>query len=113
MSDILQYKVLSNKIEDALNEKIIGDVHVKYDFDPYLFGMAIMVVIDDPFNNIGFASPAPYYNNSSWHYRVKLDEYIVNCSIYDEEGTLKLLSEIVDDIVAEYKEHVYKIYFFD
>ena len=110
MSDILQYKALSNKIEEALNEKIIGNVHVEYTFDPSVFGTVIKVVaIDD-----SFEKQVPYYyNDSSWYYRVILDEYTVNCSIYDEEETLKLLSEIVDDIVTKYKEHVYKRYFFD
>lgn len=108
MNDILQYKSLSNKIEEALKEKVIGDVHVEYTFDPSVFGMVIKVAIDDPFKK-----QVPYYNDSSWYYRVTLDEYIINCSVYDEEGTLKFLSEIVDLIVTKYKEHVYKRYFFD
>lgn len=108
MSDILQYKALSNKIEEALKEKVIGDVNVEYTFDPSVFSMTIMVAIDDPTNR-----QAAYYKGPRWHYRVALDEYTVNCSIYDEEGTLKLLLEIVDDIVTKYKEHIYKRYFFD
>lgn len=108
MNDILQYKVLSNKIKEALNEKVIGDVHVEYTFEPSVFGMVIKIAIDDPFKK-----QVPYYNDSSWYYSVTLDEYTVNCSIYDEEGTLELLSEIVNGILTKYKEHVYKRYFFD
>lgn len=98
MSDILQYKAFSNKIEEALNEKVIGDVNVKYNFDPSAFGMTIMVAIDDPTKK-----QAAYYKDPRWHYRVTLDEHIIMDSF----------DEIVSDILDKYKEHVYKRYFFD
>lgn len=110
MSDILQYKALSNKIEEVLNEKVIGDVHVEYNFDPSAFDMVIMVVIDEPSKK---QFPIPYYRDPSWLYRVILDDFIIKNLFDDEEETSKLISEIVSNILGKYKEHVYKRYFFD
>lgn len=107
MSDILQYKALSNEIEEVLNEKVIGDVHVKYDFDPSAFGTSIMVAIDDPFKN-----QTPYHRDPEWYYRIALDEFVVK-NAFDEGETLKLISKIVSDVLDKYKEYVYKRYFFD
>lgn len=108
MSDILQYKALSNKIEEALNEKVIGDVNVEYYFDPSVFGMTIIVSIDDPSNK-----QTSYYKDLRWHYSVKLDDFIIKDLFDDEEKTSKLISKIVDNILGMYKEHIYKRYFFD
>ena len=108
MSDILQYKVFSNKIEEALNEKAIGDVHVEYNFDPSVFGAAIMVAIDDPTKNY-----TPYYKEYRWYYNIVLGEFIIKGLFDNEEETSRLISEIVSEILDKYKEHVYKRYFFD
>lgn len=108
MSDILEYKALSNKIKEALNEKVIGDVYVEYNFDPSAFGMVIMVAIDDPTKK-----QIAYYKDPRWHYRIKLDEFVIKNLFDDEEETLKSISEIVSDILDKYKEYVYKRYFFD
>lgn len=107
MSDILQYKALSNEIEEALNEKVIGDVHVTYDFEPSAFGMSIRVAIDDPLKN-----RTPYYRDPRWYYRIALDEFVLK-SAFDDGEALKLISKIVSDVLDKYKEHVYKRYFFD
>lgn len=112
MSDILQCKAFSNKIEDALNDKVIGDVHVEYNFDPSAFGMVIMVAIDDPSKNLG-AMQVPYYLDPKWHYRIILDDFIIKNLFDNEEETSKLISEVVDNVLDKYKEHVYKRYFFD
>ena len=109
MSDILQYKALSNKIEKALNEKVIGDVRVDYNFNPSIFSTAIIVSIDDPSKK-----QISYHNKDNrYYYRVKLDEFIVKDSFDNEEETSKLISEIVSDVLDKYKEYVYKKYFFD
>lgn len=108
MSDILQYKALSNKIEESINEKVIGDVYVEYNFDPSAFGMVIMVAIDDPSKK-----QIPYYRDPRWHYKVALDEFIIKNLFDNEEETSKLISEIVSTILDKYKEYVYKRYFFD
>ena len=109
MSDILQYKVLSNKIEEALNEKVIGDVHVEYNFNPSVFGMDIMVAIDDPANKY----TTYCWKESKWYYGVTLDEFIIKNLFDNEEETSKLISKVASDVLDKYKEHVYKRYFFD
>lgn len=106
MSDILQYKAFCNEIEDILNDKVIGDVHVEYNFDPSIFGTTIMVAIDDPSMKQTPKGPR------GWYYRVTLDEFILK-NAFDDGETSKLISEIVSDVLDKYKEHVYKIYFFD
>lgn len=112
MSDILQYKALSNKIEESLNEKVIGDVYVEFDFDPSVFCTAIKVAIDDPTKKY-----TSYFElrklDSRWYYRINLDEFIIKNLFDNEEETSKLISEIVSTILDKYKEHVYKRYFFD
>ena len=109
MNDILQYKALCNKIQKALNEKVIGDVYVDYNFNPSAFGTVIMVSIDDPSKK-----QISYYNKDSrWYYSVKLDDFIIKNLFDNEEETSKLISEIVSDVLDQYKEHVYKRYFFD
>lgn len=112
MSDILQRKALSNKIEEALNEKVIGEANVEYIFDPSVFGMVILVTIDDPSKNLG-AIQVPYYLDPKWHYRVILDEFIIKNLFDNEEETSKLISEVVGNVLDKYKEHIYKRYFFD
>ena len=102
MSDILQYKMLCSKIKEALNEKVIGDVHVECEFDPYVFGTGIMIVIDAPSNK-----------DSRWYHRGTLDEFTIKNSFDDEEKTSKLILEIVNNVLDNYKEYVYKRYFFD
>ena len=108
MSNFLQYKALSNKIEEALNEKVIGDVYVEYNFDPSAFGTVIKVAIDDPTKK-----QASYYRDPRWYFRVTLDKFIIKKTFDNKEETSKLISEIVDNILDKYKEHVYKRYFFD
>lgn len=108
MNDILQYKVLSNKIKEALNEKVIGDVHVEYTFDPSAFGTVIGVAIDDPTEKY-----TSYSKDSRWYYRVILDDFTVKDLFNNEEETSKLISEIVINMLNGYKEHVFKRYFFD
>ena len=108
MSDILQYKALSNKIEEVLKEKVIGDVHVEYKFDPSAFGAVIMVAIDDPSKK-----QISYYKDPRWYYRITLDEFIIKDLFDNEEETSKLILEIVGTVLDKYKEYVYKRYFFD
>ena len=109
MSDILQGKALSNKIEEALKEKVIGDVYVEYTFDSTTFGTSIVVAINEPSNK----QKTFYYNDPRWYFRVTLDEFIIKKTFDNKEETSKLISEIVDNILDKYKEHVYKRYFFD
>ena len=105
MSDILQYKALSNEIKEALKEKVIGDVHVEYNFDPSVFGTVILVAIDDPTKKY-----TSYSKDSRWYYRVKLDEFTVK-DLFDDPQSI---SKIVSDILNKYKEeYIYKRYFFD
>ena len=108
MNNVLQCKALSNKIKEALNEKVIGDVHVEYTFDPSVFGTVIAVTIDDPTKK-----QIAYYKDPRWHYRFILDEFIIKNLFDNEEETSKLISEIVSNVLDKYKEHVYKRYFFD
>lgn len=108
MSDILQYKALSNKIGEALNEKVIGDVIVENHFDPSEFGTVIRVIIVDPTKK-----QTAYCKDPRWHYKIILDEFIIKDSFNDEEKTSKLISETVSDVLDKYKEYIYKRYFFD
>ena len=110
MNDILQCKALANEIEEALKEKVIGDVHVKYDFDPSAFGTSIMVTIDDPYKK--HTPYYAYYGDPRWYYRIALDEFTIK-NAFDDGEALKLISKIVSDVLDKYKEHVYKRYFFD
>ena len=110
MNDILQYKALCNKIEEILNEKVIGDVDVEFDFDPSVFGTVIKVAIDDSSKKqISYYD----YKDSRWYYRVAVDEFNIKDLFDNEEKTSQLISEIISDILDKYKEHVYKRYFFD
>ena len=106
MSDILQYKMYVNKIKEALNEKIIGEVYVEYEFDPSVFGCILMIAIKEP-----TSVSSGYFTNPKWYYKVPLDQDIFYN--YRNEDQSKFLSEIVNDIIGKYKEHIYKRYFFD
>lgn len=108
MSDILEYKALSNKIEAALKEKVIGDVHVEYNFDPSAFGMVIAVAIDDPTKKYTSYSRTSKLD-SRWYYHAAVDEFNIK-NLFDDS---KLISEMVSDILYKYKEYIYKRYFFD
>ena len=108
MNDILQRKALSNKIEESINEKVIGEAHVEYIFDPSVFGMVITVAIDDPSKK-----QASYYRDPRWYYRFTLDDFITKNLFDNEEETSKLISEVVGNVLDKYKEYVYKRYFFD
>lgn len=105
MSDILRYKVIANKIKEMLNEKIIGEVYVEYEFDPSAFGYILMIAIKEP-NSVS----SRYFENPKWYYKVTLEQDIFHNYIDEDQ---KIISKIIDDVIGKYKEHIYKKYFFD